>query len=147
MMLRTFGALVTGALQLEESLATYYERAAQCAGEGAAKTLLNGLGEETRALSRRLERVRREQVNEMLLEPIPGLDPADYVLPLETAGDTSEEAILTRALEAEETIARYYRDAAEQMPVPEARRSLSRTADVHTRQAARLREATGGHTA
>ena len=92
---------------------------------GAAKTLLRGLGEGTRALSRRLERVRREQVNEMLLEPIPGLDPGDYVLPLETGGDNSEEALLTRALEAEETMARYYREAAEQMPVPEARRSLS----------------------
>lgn len=146
-MLRTFGALVTGALQLEESLATYYERAAQCAGEGAAKTFLGELREETRALSRRLERVRREQVNEMLLEPIRGLDPADYALPLEVAGETTEEALFTRALEAEETIARYYRDASEQMPVPEARRSLSRTADVHTRQAARLREVTRGRPA
>jgi rubrerythrin len=144
-MLRTFGALVTAAVQLEESLAAFYEQAAQSAREGAAKTLLGDLGEETRALSGRLERVRREQVNEMLLEPIPGLDPADYVIALDEAGEITHDALFTRALEAEATIARYYRDAAEQMPVPEAGRSLSRAADVHAGRAARLRQATGGH--
>ncbi len=144
-MLRTFGALVTAAVQLEESLAGFYEQAARSAGEGAAKTLLAELGEKTRSLCHRLERVRREQVNEMLLEPVRGLDPGDYVIAHDVAGESAEHALFTRALEAEETIERYYRDAAEQMPVPEARRSLSRAADVHAERASRLREATEGH--
>jgi rubrerythrin len=143
MTLRTFGALVSKAVQLENSLAAFYEEAAPTVRDEALKALLGELGRQARASARRLERVRREQVNEMLLEPIQGLDAADYPLISGAAPESSDNALLARAIEAESVVEQYCRDAAQQMPVPEARRSLSRTAEAHAERSSLLRRSAG----
>jgi hypothetical protein len=111
--LNTFGAILTYAIELETRLSDYYQAA----------------GNSTRAAEadkRRtnLERVRRENVTEIKLEPIEGLDQADYALRLD---DTSAEG--QRAIER--TAARFYIDVAPKINVREAQRALERCGRQH----------------
>jgi len=73
MELNTFGALLKFALELEEAAARFYEGAANAARDEALRNALAARAESAKKNTQRLERVRREQVNEMLLESIEGL--------------------------------------------------------------------------
>ena len=74
MELNKFGVILKFALDMEERAAEFYEAAEKAASspdrEAAAR--------EARRNVARLQRIRRELVNEMLLEPITGFD---YPLP------------------------------------------------------------------
>ncbi|HRL12590.1 MAG TPA: hypothetical protein PKX07_11970 [Aggregatilineales bacterium] len=101
--LTTFGAVMTFAIQLEESLQALYD----------------GIGrvDDARKAARRkdkLERVRRENIVEITLEQIEGLNDADYAL----NG--------LNAAEAAAVVARFYADAAPKINVLQARRALER---------------------
>jgi hypothetical protein len=106
--LNTFGAIMTHAIEMESSLRDYFAAAGQTALAAAA--------DKRRAT---MERVRRENVTEIKLEPIEGLNAADYALALE---DHSAEA--QRAAAA--TAARFYADVAPKINVREAQRALER---------------------
>lgn len=111
--LNTFGSILTYAIDLEGRLRDYY----------------TGLGDSDRAAAadkrrKNLERVRRENVTEIKLEPIEGLDAADYDLDL---ADTSAAGQQT----AEQTAAQFYTDVAPHMNVREAQRALERCAKQH----------------
>ncbi|NDJ62588.1 MAG: hypothetical protein GYB67_15780 [Chloroflexi bacterium] len=116
--LNTFGAVMTFAIDLEARLRDYY-RSASADDHAAA------------ADKRRqtLERVRRENVTEIKLEPIDGLDVADCQLDL-----TDTSAAGQRAAAA--TAARFYTDAAPKLNVREAQRALERCARHHRALAA-----------
>ncbi len=111
--LNTFGAILTFAIAQEESLRAYYVT----------------VGDATRAADadkRRvtLERVRRENVTEIKLEPIEGLDEGDYALNL---GDISPT---TQAIN-EDAAARFYEQVAPKINVREAQRALERCGKQH----------------
>ena len=115
--LNTFGAILTFAIELESRLAAYYESAGDAALAKAA--------EKRR---KKLERTRRENVVEITLEPIAGLDAADYALGLgdETAAGQAAAA---------ETAMRFYRDVAPKINVRAAQRTLERCGKEHARLA------------
>ncbi len=112
--LNSFGAVFSYAIQLEADLAGYYQRA--------------GLADRAKDADKRkskLERVRRENVLEITLEPIEGLDEADYATDFEdtsSAGQSKNEQIA----------AQFYVDAAPKINVLQARRALDRCANEHT---------------
>lgn len=111
--LNTFGAVFTFAIELEAQLGAYY----------------NGMGDAERAKAadkrrKKLERVRRENVVEITLEPIVGLDADDYALDL---SDRSAEGQAAAAGKA----ARFYRDAAPKINVRAAQRALERCGKEH----------------
>ena len=135
MELNTFGALLKFALGLEDAAARFYEEAAQAARDDALRSALAARAESTKRNRQRLERVRREQVNEMLLESIEGLREGDY----RPAADPSALDDLTAsAAELESACERFYRDAAERLSIPEVVRSFQRLADAHARSRAQL---------
>lgn len=111
--LNTFGAVMTYAIELESRLRDYYQAIGQA---DRAKDA------ESRRV--KLERVRRENVVEITLEAIEGLDEADYLMNL---ADTSEAGQQT----AEETAARFYSRAAPKINVREARSALERCGKQH----------------
>mgnify|MGYP001286589209 CR=1 FL=1 len=115
--LNTFGAIMTFAIELETQLHAYYQAAgsADRAAE-ADKRRVN------------LERVRRENVTEIKLEPIEGLDEGDYRLDL---ADTSAAG----QVDVERTAARFYQDVAPKINVREAQRALERCARQHAENA------------
>ena len=111
--LNTFGAVFTFAIELETQLSAYY----------------SGIGEAAQAKAadkrrKKLERVRRENVVEITLEPITGLDADNYALDL---GDSSADGQAGVARIA----AQFYRDAAPKINVRAAQRALERCGREH----------------
>lgn len=111
--LNTFGAIMTYAIDLEDKLHTYYQ----------------ALGDEERAAEaakRRsnLERVRRENVLEITLEAISGLDEADYSFDFDDQSADGQAAL-------ERVAAQFYSDVAPKINVRQAQRVLKRYAGQH----------------
>lgn len=110
--LNAFGAILTFAIEMEGEIAAYYLVIGSPRAADAEKRRSN------------LERVRRENVTEIKLEPIDGLNAADYKLNL---ADTSPEG--QKAVEA--IAARFYADTAPKLNVREAQRALERAGKQH----------------
>lgn len=111
--LNTFGAILTFAIAQEESLRAYYVTVGDAARAADA---------DKRRVT--LERVRRENVTEIKLEPIEGLDEADYALNLGDISPTTQAA-------NEDAAARFYEQVAPKINVREAQRALERCAKQH----------------
>ncbi|MCA9910464.1 MAG: hypothetical protein KC519_17525 [Anaerolineae bacterium] len=116
--LNTFGAIMTFAIGMETKLRDYYQSAGDSARAADADKRRSNL-----------ERVRRENVTEIKLEPIEGLDESDYALDLAAS---SAEAQST----AESVAARFYQDVAPKINVREAQRALERCGRQHAELAA-----------
>lgn len=111
--LNQFGAVMTFAIELESRLEAYY------AGIGN--------GERSDAAAKRkskMERVRRENVVEITLEPIDGLDENDYLLNLDDSSAEGQNAV-------EQTAARFYADVAPKINVRQAQRAMERCGKEH----------------
>ena len=106
--LNTFGSILTHAINMEASLRDYYE--------SAGKADLAKDADKRRAT---LERIRREYVVEITLEPIEGLDEADYTLNLDNKTESGQQA-------AASTAARFYSDVAPKINVRQAQRALEK---------------------
>lgn len=111
--LNAFGAILTFAIGMEARLRDYYTAAGDAArAADADKRRVN------------LERVRRENVTEIKLEPIEGLHEADYTLNLSDASPAGQKS-------TEAVAARFYTDVAPKINVREAQRALERCARQH----------------
>ena len=111
--LNTFGAILSYAIELEAQLSVYYREVGDAA---------NAIAAEKRR--KKLERVRRENVVEITLEPIAGLNADDYALDLNDGSAVSLAA-------AAQTAARFYRDVAPKINVRAAQRALERCGKEH----------------
>ncbi|MEO8392369.1 MAG: hypothetical protein ABI700_05185 [Chloroflexota bacterium] len=111
--LNSFGSILTYAIDLETRIRDYYASAADSArAADADKRRVN------------LERVRRENVTEIKLEPIEGLNEANYVLNLADTSPAGQKAV-------EAAAAHFYTDVAPTLNVREAQRALERCARQH----------------
>jgi hypothetical protein len=112
--LNTFGAILTHAINLESSLRDYY----QSAGDSQR-------AQDADKRREKLERVRRENVLEITLEPIDGLDEANYAMNLGDASPAGQSA-------AEKIAAQFYMEVAPKINVRQAQRALERCGKEHT---------------
>ncbi|MDQ7024822.1 MAG: hypothetical protein Q9P01_05090 [Anaerolineae bacterium] len=113
--LNTFGAILTYAIELEMQIRDYYQ------------TINNS--ERANAADKRrgkLERVRRENVLEITLEPIEGLDESNYRLNFDDTSEAGQNVIETIA-------ARFYEDVAPSINVRQAQRALERCGKEHAK--------------
>jgi hypothetical protein len=127
MQLGTFGAIMTFAMELEKRGVSLYAGEAEAISEHARAELLRG----SRKRLKRLERAKREGVAEMILEPIQGLEDEEYRV--EAGADPAEIAVRFEAV-----CARYYRDAAEKLPILEISRLFRRMAQENEARKERL---------
>jgi len=106
--LGTFGALMRFAAQLEREAAERYAAWAREPGLGGP---FGALADSHRKRADQLARMVQEQLNEMTLEPISGLDASDYLPPEgpPSGGDAGARTAWARNLE--ERLARLYVDA------------------------------------
>ena len=109
--LTSFGTLLKFALVIEEAVARLAREAAEmevCAKWGAE---LAACAKKHTKRNKQLERLRRERLNEVVLQPISGMERADYLpdmeLPVEPA------AIIAVLVANEEKTARFFDDAAD----------------------------------
>jgi hypothetical protein len=111
--LNNFGAIFAFAIELEKRLHAYYTAAGLPAKAADA---------DKRRIT--MERVRRENVTEIKLEPIEGLHEADFPFDFD---DISAEGQARNA----DSAARFYAAAAPKINVREAQRALERAAKAH----------------
>jgi len=137
MELTTFGGLLKFALELEGAATQFYREAApgRELKEGFAE--LRAEGEVNR---RRLERLRRESVNEMLLESFEGLEGDDYRLELQLSPAMGDEQLGALAMRLEGVLERFYRAAAGRLSLPEVARGFARLAERHAQRKVKLGE-------
>ncbi len=107
--LNSFGSVLSFAIALEAQLRNIHEEAGNADAATAA--------EKNR---QKLERVRRENVVEITLEPIEGLDAANYVI---GAGGTPDQS--------EAVAAKFYADVAPKINVKAAQRALEQVGKTH----------------
>jgi rubrerythrin len=129
MELGTFGAIMTFAMELEKRGVTLYGESESEIPEELQKELLRG----SRKRLKRLERAKREGVAEMILESITGL--SDTAYQVEDAPSRIELAV-----NFEETSARFFRAAAEKLPIREISRLLTRLAAENEARIKQLKE-------
>lgn len=138
MELGTFGAILTYALELEDEVTAFFTEAAEAVGEGQAGEAFSGLAKAGRKRLKALERTRRENVAEMILEPISDFDSEDYLCNATVSANTGAAGLVKEALELEGTAADYYATASEKVSVPEVARILKKMGEQHVRQQATL---------
>lgn len=113
--LNTFGAILTYAIELETQIRDYYQTIGNTEHANAA--------DKRRG---KLERVRRENVLEITLEPIEGLDESNYTLNFDDTSEAGQNAI-------ESTAVRFYEDVAPEINVRQAQRALERCGKDHAK--------------
>ncbi len=106
--LNTFGAILTYAIEQEARLAEYYKKADNTDQASAA--------DKRRG---KLERARSLYVLEITLEPIEGLDEANYALNLADTSAAGQKAVASIA-------ARFYAEVAPRINVRDAQRILEK---------------------
>lgn len=111
--INSFGSVLSFAIDLETRLRDYYTAAGDSARAADADKRRSNL-----------ERVRRENVTEIKLEPIEGLHEDNYALNLADTSPSGKAAV-------EAAAARFYTDAAPKINVREAQRALERCARQH----------------
>lgn len=108
MELGTFGAVLKFAMEIEQEVRKFYETAAGVTKDSGQANRFQDLYKRGEKRLKTLERVRRENVTEMILEPIVGLDSDDYKI--ET--NIEETELVGTAVSVEKILHGFYSNAA-----------------------------------
>jgi hypothetical protein len=107
--LTSFGTLVKFAVALEGVAAEFSARASeQC---DPHSDLLKTQARKHNQRAQELERLRQERLNEVVLQPISGMDRAEYVPALDLPADAA--GVISAITGLENHVARFYEDAAD----------------------------------
>jgi len=112
MELGTFGAIMKFALEVENDVIRFYTSASRLAKNQKLARLFDSLANRGQKRIKTIERVRRENVTEMILEPITGLD-SDTYTPVITIPERPDDKTLQEiAVEIEKKLQAFYNQAA-----------------------------------
>jgi rubrerythrin len=138
--LTTFGAVVKFALGIEAEVSSFYESAIGVATDPDFRKLLERLFHRGQKRIKTLMRVRRENVTEMILEPIAGLD-SEVHKPVIAIPEGADDGIVREAATALETkLHEFYMHAAAKIDfLSEAAYALELLADANSEAAQSLR--------
>ena len=135
--LTTFSAVLTFAIDLEGRAARYYESAAKVGGD-LTETFENYANRSAKR-KQRLTAIRQDNITEIVLEPISGLNVADYEL-ADTQPTDRQEA-LTQSLALESRLKQFYLDAEPKLNVTEPRRAFQKMAQENDERLTELKAA------
>jgi hypothetical protein len=96
------------ALELEAQTLGFYENASELVSVDERKQIFLALKDGCAKRIKTLERIRRENVTEMILEPIKGLDNELYTLNLDISESLDDASITASAKAIEETRKHFY---------------------------------------
>ena len=117
--LGTFGAIMKFALEIENNVTDFYGKASEQVADQTLKEFLANLVSRGKKRVQTLERVRRENVTEMILEPIEGLDSDSFEIKTDLSQDS--DSVKKTAIEIEKTLLEFYNAAAAKIDfLPEA---------------------------
>ncbi len=138
--LTNFGSLVRFAMELEAASTAFYREAVGLLGSGSSADLARRLSEDHESRRRLLERTRQQKLNEMVLEPISGLDGARYIVDTSVRGP---EEVGPNAKALERVGARLYGESAvvAESLLTEAARTFRKLGEGNERNLVSLEEA------
>ena len=122
MTLTTFGAIMGFAAGMVKEAEETYKVLAEKAKDGRLKEVLEALSVEEGKNHALMVKARRENVTEMILEPVSGLDQGDYALDLKGLDTGEDTGILRVALALEERGKKFFNEASAKVPLPEVAR-------------------------
>ena len=123
MQLGTFGAVMRHAIELEDSASKFYGELAQKAPAGA-RAGIQELSDASRKNKQLLEKTRRMEMQEMILETITGIDTTNY----NTSFDATDYKVgLENARGIERKASLFYSDASKKLIfLPNAAKTLEK---------------------
>ena len=113
MTLSTFGAIMGFAAEMVQQTETFYKTRVQKAKDPILREALQALSEEEAKNYSLMERTRRENVTEMILEPIAELDIDDYKIEMNGMDQTKDADFLKTALILGERKRRFFSEASD----------------------------------
>ncbi len=128
MSLTTFGAIMGFAAEITGQTGEIYKTLAQKAKGPTLREVLQLLSVEGGKNHSLMERTRRENVTEMILEPITGLRQEDYGIDLKLADRMEDADLLRAALILEERERKFFNDVSAKVPLPEVARIFRKMA-------------------
>lgn len=135
MPLTNFGAILNFAEKVEQVDIEFYRQASSTEAAEPYRLLFEMFAREGKTHVSLVQRTRRENVTEMILEPIRDFVRGSYQLRVENADSLDGAAILTAAVALEKRAIRYYGDAAEKIrSLPEVSRALKTLAKKRTKR-------------
>lgn len=112
MQLGTFGAILKYAIESEDAASFYYDELAKKGPEGS-KTSISELSNASKKNKQTLERTRRMEMQEMILEAIAGIDTVNYDAKFDVPADF--KAGLMNAVEIEKKASAFYSDSSKKL--------------------------------
>jgi rubrerythrin len=139
MPLQNFGSILNFAEELESQDRQFYETAASNPACTALRALFSELAEGAAKNVKTVQRIRRENVTEMILEPIRDFTRAPFCEVCEGAAVLGAVELLETAKRLEARAERYYTEASAKIKaLPEVARALKGLGKQRTTRAARL---------
>ena len=139
MSLGTFGAVMGFASEMVRRSMQFYRSGVEKAKDPILKEALQLLCQEESRNCSLLEQTRRENVTEMILEPITGLKPEDYEMAIGLSPDGGDEELFKAALVMEERERRFFQDSSQKIPLPEVARVFRKAARKKEENLAKLK--------
>ena len=125
MPLENFGSILNFAEQIETEDQAFYEILMENAACADYKSVFEGLANDAEKNAKNIQRTRRENVTEMILEPIKDFVRAPFCEECQGAEDLGATEALATAKRLEERALRYYTEAAVKIKAqPEVARAL-----------------------
>ncbi len=132
MELKNFGSILNFAAELEAGDEAFYRRAAENPSCSSYKEIFQDLMKEHKQNEQKILRVRRENVTEMILEPIKDFTRVPFLLEYPGAERLDKNTVLETARKLEVRSENYYREAAEKIKaLPEVTGELRRIGKRH----------------
>ena len=133
MELKNFGSILTFSAELEAGDQAFYRAALENPAFGDLKPALEKIAKTLAKNEKNMLRVRRENVTEMILEPIHDLRSEDFDLDRADPGSMSPEEFKEAALGVEDSAIEFYGVAAEKIEaLKEVSRALKQVAKKRT---------------
>lgn len=140
--LTTFGAVIKFGFWLEDTCIALYKRAITNEKLSKFKENFSTLLEAHLKRKNILDEVKREKLNEVLLEPISGLNAASYAFDHELVGEIKLSELIERTIFAEDKSSKFYLGASEMVKSfsLEVTRIFARLANDNLKNIERLRK-------
>ena len=130
MPLVNFGSILNFAEEIESQDAQYYTHAADNPAGATHQELFRRLAGDAQKHIKTIQRTRRENVTEMILEPIRDFTRAPFQCTLSDADQSDADQLLACAREIERRAIQYYQEASAKLnALPEVARELKRLAN------------------
>jgi len=122
--LGTFGAVLKFAFELETQSSTFYKKLSEST-QGDLKNLFSTLADASKKNQLLIEKTRRMNVAEMILETITDFDSDSYTVDLQTSSDIKD--CVNKAINLEEKAAQFYKDASNKLAfLPDVKKILEK---------------------